>query len=425
MQFESFLYSLLLIIALGVPAYAWRVRGRTFAIFGAVLLAVSFPGITISVGRFESWLPEAWIPWTRGLVVYSIIAAGCHTAHLVRPRMRSRAFRWVVSIPGQVAVASGFMMGTWLLLQFPIWLSFWFLDYRTGIDVLRYFDVVPFGVAVYSIWTSSYPVEEVVRVRMQGSGPEEFARVPVERHKRGRALPDLAERPLRIVQITDPHLGPWQTVASLRRTIERLIRHEPDLVLLTGDFLTMESTGTPNALVEALTPLRGMPGRCFAILGNHDHDQGAPEIVRDAMKQNGIRLLVDQEAIAETAIGPVQIVGADFVGRGRKVHLNDLLGRFPRRPEMLRMLLLHDPIGFRAISPGAVDLTLSGHTHGGQVGLVSLGYDWTVLSRSRWPDQGLFGLGSNRLYVHRGTGFYGFPLRVGVPGEASLLEVVL
>jgi predicted MPP superfamily phosphohydrolase len=58
------------------------------------------------------------------------------------------------------------------------------------------------------------------------------------------------------------------------------------------------------------------------------------------------------------------------------------------------------------------------------VGLVSLGLDWTVLSRSKWPDHGLFGHGKGRLYVHRGTGFYGFPLRIGVPGEASVLELV-
>ena len=87
--------------------------------------------------------------------------------------------------------------------------------------------------------------------------------------------------------------------------------------------------------------------------------------------------------------------------------------------------LLHDPLGFRHVPKGEADLTLSGHTHGGQVGLVSLGVDWTVLKRSRWPDQGLFGHGPNRLYVHRGTGFYGFPLRIGVPGETSVLEVVL
>ena len=75
------------------------------------------------------------------------------------------------------------------------------------------------------------------------------------------------------------------------------------------------------------------------------------------------------------------------------------------------------------MAPGEVDLTLSGHTHGGQLGLVSLGLPWTVMSRTRWPDHGLFARGAGRLYVHRGTGFYGFPLRIGVPGEHSILEV--
>jgi hypothetical protein len=124
-------------------------------------------------------------------------------------------------------------------------------------------------------------------------------------------------------------------------------------------------------------------------------------------------------------VGPVQLIGADYVGRGRGEHLKALLGRFARREDHVRLLMLHDPLGFRDIESGAVDLVLSGHTHGGQVGLVSLGFDWTVLTRSPWPDHGLFALGSNRLYVHRGTGFYGFPLRVGVPGEASLMELIV
>jgi predicted MPP superfamily phosphohydrolase len=100
-----------------------------------------------------------------------------------------------------------------------------------------------------------------------------------------------------------------------------------------------------------------------------------------------------------------------------------LFARHPRRNGSLRLLLMHSPLGFRHIPPGEVDLVLSGHFHGGQLGLVSMGFGWTVLSRTSWPDHGLFGLGTNRLYVHRGTGFYGFPLRVGVPGEASVLEV--
>ena len=57
----------------------------------------------------------------------------------------------------------------------------------------------------------------------------------------------------------------------LHRRIDALVGHDPDLVLLTGDFLTMEGASTPGALADAFEPLRRLPGRCFAIFGNHDH----------------------------------------------------------------------------------------------------------------------------------------------------------
>jgi predicted MPP superfamily phosphohydrolase len=246
-------------------------------------------------------------------------------------------------------------------------------------------------------------------------------RVPVERYRR-RTPPSLDSRPLRIVQVTDPHLGPWQPVERLQRHLERLLEHEPDLVLLTGDFLTMEGQGTPGALAESLAPLAAVADRCYAIFGNHDHE--APFEVRGALARHGIRLLVDEETVTQTPVGPVQILGADYVGRGRRAHLEALLEWHPRREDHLRLLMLHDPLGFQYVPDGSVDLTLSGHTHGGQVGLLSFGMDWTVLQRSAWPDHGLFARGTNRLYVHRGTGFYGFPLRIGVPGELSVLELV-
>jgi hypothetical protein len=78
--------------------------------------------------------------------------------------------------------------------------------------------------------------------------------MPIERYRR-RPAPHLASRPLRIVQITDPHLGPWQPVHRLRQRIADLAAHDPDLVLLTGDLLTMEGVGTPGALALALAPL--------------------------------------------------------------------------------------------------------------------------------------------------------------------------
>ncbi len=420
---QSILYSLAASIAVCVPLYAYRVRGRVYAIFSAVILSMSLPGLLISHERFASWLPSRFAMALDWVYILCILAAGVHLSHLVRARMRSRAFRWGVSVPGQATIASGFMMGVWLLALLPLRALLLVAGFDSLLDMMRWLDLAPIVIAIGSIATSSRPGPgEIVRVRLGDDRPEAVTRVPVERF-RGKTPHPAGAPTLRIAQITDPHLGPWQTVASLRGTLDRLLANEPDLVLLTGDFLTMESNGTPGALSDALAPLQDRRGDCFAIFGNHDHE--APELVREAMAANDIQMLVDEEAVARTRVGDVQIIGADYVGQGRGEHVRGLLDRYPRGDHALRLLLLHDPLGFHSIEPGGVDLTLSGHTHGGQVGLVSLGFDWTVLSRSRWPDHGLFGLGPNRLYVHRGTGFYGFPLRVGVPGEASILEWVL
>lgn len=421
-MFETILNSLVAVVVVGVPLYAWYARGRTYAIFGGVILMLSMPGALLAEGRLELWFDEATLPFFRGVAIYCIATAGIHLAHLARPQMRSRIFRLLVSVPGQATVAAGFMMGAWLLVVWPVRLVFGWLDFQLGLIALSWLDLMPLILAFVSIYTSVRPVAEIVRVQLADDGPSTVSRMPVERH-RGASAPLLAKPALRIVQITDPHLGPWQSVRALRSIVEDLLKHEPDLVLLTGDFLTMESMATPGALAEALAPLKSRKGECFAIFGNHDHE--APEEVRDALARNGIQLLIDDATVVQTRVGPVQLVGADFVGKGRAEHLDGLLQKFPRVEGHMRLLMLHDPLGFRDIAKGEVDIVLSGHTHGGQVGLVSLGFDWTVLSRSAWPDHGLFGHGSNRLYVHRGTGFYGFPLRVGVPGEASVMELIL
>jgi len=410
-------------IGVGIPLYAWWVRGRVYAIFAAVVLAFSLPGALILQERLVALLPAA-SPVLDFAFTYGVAAAGVQLAHLVRARLRSHVFRLVISIPGQAFLAAGALSGVFLLALLPVRALIGFVAGGAAapwLAALAWLDLLPLTVAVLSVVTSLRLVPEVVRVRLGEAGPAELTRLPVERHRRERPA-DLVEESLRIVQISDPHLGPWQSVTDLRDTIQSLLSHDPDLVLLTGDFLTMESMGTPGALADALTPLRALPGRCFAIFGNHDHE--APGEVRAAMKANGVDLLVDAEALVETPIGPVQIVGADYRGRGRREHLAALLQRIPRREGALRLLLLHDPSAFRVMPAGDVDLTLSGHTHGGQLGLLVFGLPWTVLSRTTFPDHGLFGQGHSRLYVHRGTGFYGFPLRVGVPGEASLLEVI-
>ncbi len=413
---------LALAVLVAIPAYAWWVRGRAYAVFGLVILLISLPGAVAMHARLLDWVSPALSPWVHWAFCYGVATAGLHMAGLVRARLRSTVFRWAVSIPGMAFIAAGALSGVWLLALLPIRGTAMLLGWDGASEVLRWLDLVPFLVAAVSVLTSMRLVDEVVHVPLGHSGPAEVTRLPVERYRRGRGAPT-ASRRLRLVQITDTHLGPWQPVRLLQRRIADLVAQDPDLVLLTGDFLTMEGMGTPGALATALEPLRALRGRCFAIFGNHDHE--SPEEVRSALEATDVHLLLDDEVIVETAVGPVQLVGADHVFQEAREHIQRLLERFPRRDDHLRLLMLHDPSRFRHVPKGDVDLTLSGHTHGGQLGLVSFGLDWTVLTRTRWPDHGLFGHGSNRLYVHRGTGFYGFPLRIGVPGELSLLELVL
>ena len=414
--------ALLLLTLLAVPLYAWRVRGRAYALFGLVTLLFSFPGAWISHARLAAWIGSEARPWLDASFAYGVSAAGLHLIHLVQARLRSRIYRATVSIPGQVFLAAGFLAGLWQLLLLPLSAGLTLVGLGAVAQSLHWLDWFPFALAGLSIITSLRRATEWVRIRLDVDGPKGFERVPVERSRRPHPISH-RERPLRIVQIADPHLGPWQSIARLRHTLESLLSHDPDLVLLTGDFLTMEGQGSRGALAEALAPLRPFRGRCFAVFGNHDLE--AEREVRDALAASGVALLVDAATVATTPVGPVQILGAHYRRRDRISPMRALLSQNPRQRGIPRLLLLHDPSGFRDVPDGEVDLTLSGHTHGGQLGLVSFGLDWTVLRNTRWPDHGLFARGSNRLYVHRGTGFYGFPLRVGVPGETSILELVM
>jgi hypothetical protein len=419
---EALLPSLAAAIGVGVPLFAAKARGRTYALFALVLVTLSFPAGVVLATRLVDLAGPRFGGLLGWLFVYAIAATGVHMASLVRARLRARWIRYAVSVPGMTMLALGALALPFLVALAPLRVLLGAAGAERALAALAWADWLPVALIAHALATSFGARREFVRIELaRGGEPSALTRLPVLRSRAPHAPPPAA-RPLRIVQITDPHIGPWQPVHRLARRIAELVRHEPDLVLLTGDFLTMESNGTQGALARALAPLAELRGRCFAIYGNHDHE--APEEVRSGLAANGIRLLVDAEAVVETPAGRVQIVGADHYWEERDERVPALLKRFPRRAGHLRLLLLHDPLGFRFVPPGDVDLTLSGHTHGGQIGLVSFGLDWTVLSRSRWPDHGLFGHGASRLYVHRGTGFYGFPLRVGVPGELSLVEVV-
>lgn len=375
-----------------VVANARMRRGRPFALFAAVVVGVYSLAATALAPLVR---PTA--PWPAFVVLHAVVYV--HLLLLARPAMRPLVYRALISIP-----AWCFIAGT--LLSLP-----WGVAAALGFHPAAAY--VPYGLALLGLVQSLTARREDIHLIID--------EVDVPDLLRHRPVGERLERPLRLVQISDPHLGPFMSVERLRAICRRAAEAQPDLVLLTGDFLTMESQSSSEPLRRALQPLAALPGRVFACRGNHDLE--APAVVAAALRENGIRLLIDEQAVADTPWGEVELLGFDFAFREREAHVSGVAARHPRTSGRLRIALLHDPTAFRYLPPGAADLVLSGHVHGGQLGLVSLGGAWTVPRLFDVPDHGLWARGRNRMYVHRGTGHYGFPVRLGVPAEEGLIHV--
>lgn len=366
-------------------------RGRLYATFAAVFLTVHTLLANAMAPLFADVLPAY-------MVLQALVYV--HFGLLVWPRMRPLWYRALVSLPASFFSAATFLAMPWAIAK--------------GVGLTPYGFYVPYAIALLGLVQSLRHRFEVTDIALDGR-----AAPSLSRHELGEGRVD---RPLRLVQITDPHLGPFMSEERLRGIAERAAAADPDLVLLTGDFLTMESHDAKEALSRALSPLKPLRGKVFACRGNHDHE--APETVARALEEIGATLLVDEERTVDTPAGPVQILGIDFHFRDREQRTRAVARKHPRKEGALRLVLLHDPGAFRHLPDGEADLVLSGHTHGGQLGLLVLGLPHTFVSAfTKIPDHGLWALGKNRLYVHRGTGHYGFPLRVGVPGEESLLRI--
>lgn len=228
---------------------------------------------------------------------------------------------------------------------------------------------------------------------------------------------------LRVAHLSDIHVGGGMTRERLLRMAELVNGTRPDVVLHTGDFLTHRSGDFDTPLYEALATIRAPHGQ-WACLGNHDYDD--PARIARRLDDAGVVLLRDRLRTIDVAGQPVEIAGTNFVfARAQHAEIfARLFATLPARDGTPRILLNHDPRNFFDLPDGAADLVLSGHTHGGHVG-VQLGIDHalTVVGLAGIPDQGVFARADMRLFVTRCVGFYGYPMRVGIPPEIAVLRL--
>jgi len=219
----------------------------------------------------------------------------------------------------------------------------------------------------------------------------------------------------RIVQLSDLHYGPMLDPRHLQRAIEIANDLRPDLIALTGDYISQErSYAAPCAeIVGQLQATHGV----YAILGNHDHWTDA-KLITDLFEAEGIRMLVNEGVRIDAREEAFWLAGVDDT----MVGLEDLsLSLAGARDDEFKLLLAHNPTILRRAVRAEVDLVLSGHTHGGQVTLRP------EKNRSGRPRRRILrGLGrraNTQIYVTRGLGTVVLPIRYGCPPEVSLLEL--
>ncbi|MCY1036544.1 metallophosphoesterase [Corallococcus sp. BB11-1] len=247
------------------------------------------------------------------------------------------------------------------------------------------------GLTGYGIWSAFHPpVVNEVTVRLPG--------LP-------KALDGFS-----IVHLSDIHVGPIIQRRFMDELVSRCNALKPDLVAITGDMVD----GTVRDLghsVAALQNLKARAGTHF-ITGNHEYYWNAG-VWADALTGLGLTVLRNRHVTIGDAGGAFDLVGVDdwSMRHGPQGYNLDaaLAGRDPGRASVL---LAHQPSNWDVAAKAGMGLQLSGHTHGGQF------FPFTVAVSAIWKhDAGLFQDGDHHLYVSRGTGFWGPPLRVAAPAE--------
>jgi uncharacterized protein len=232
----------------------------------------------------------------------------------------------------------------------------------------------------------------------------------------------------RIAQLSDIHIGPFMPEQEIRKYVQIANSLKPDLTVLTGDFVTWDGA-TQHAVVEALSGLRA-PFGVYGCLGNHDAWSRVEDSITELFRQTGFRIL-RQEAVDITSHGEAfHLVGIDFQSLrrfgpgGTRVVRRFLEGfEYLRSPDLVNILMSHNPDTFDRAAELGFDLSLAGHTHGGQVALEFISPELAP-SRLVTPYvSGWFEKPGGQLYVNRGIGTIGVPIRLGAPPEITVYQL--
>ena len=276
---------------------------------------------------------------------------------------------------------------------------------------------VPLGLSVYGVITGAHDYR-IKRITLK--------------------LPNLPKSfdGIRIGQLSDIHSGSFWNKTAVKGGVEMLMNEKPDLIFFTGDLVNNESAEVKNyiPIFEKIKAPLGV----FSITGNHDYGDYHPWRSKEAKRKNffdlieahkllGYDLLMNEHRMIEQGGDKLAIIGIENWGAGRFSKYGKLDRAYSGTDEAAaKILLSHDPTSWDAIvRPNHKDiaLTLSGHTHGFQFGVEIANFKWSPVQYIYKQWAGLYQEDNQYLYVNRGFGYLGYPGRIGMPPELTIIEL--
>jgi predicted MPP superfamily phosphohydrolase len=250
-------------------------------------------------------------------------------------------------------------------------------------------------------------------------------------------LPE-AFRGLRILQISDIHSGSWDNEEKVQRGIEMIKQQNADVIFFTGD-LVNNAASEVEPWMKHLSEIQAPMG-VYSILGNHDYgdyvawDTPMDKInnlntLKEAHARLGWKLLLNEHTYLERGDAKIGLIGVENWGRGKRWpkygKLKEAIQGMENVP--VKILLSHDPSHWEAevtTMYNDIDLMLAGHTHGMQFGVEWGNFRWSPSqwAYKQWAD--LYQEGEQYIYVNRGFGFLGYPGRVGILPEITIIELI-
>ena len=247
-----------------------------------------------------------------------------------------------------------------------------------------------------------------------------------------------AFRGLKIVQISDIHSGSFDNKKSVEKGVQKILDLKPDLILFTGDLINDRATEM-QGYEDVFSRLKAPMG-VYSTLGNHDYGDYVKWPSPEAREQNlenlkklqaqmGWRLLMNEHVVLEKEGQEIALIGIEnWSAKARFPKYGKMWEAYPGAEKYpFKILMSHDPSHWDAeVRPkyGDIDLMLAGHTHGMQFGVEIPGFKWSPVKYVYDQWAGLYENGNQKLYVNRGYGFIGYPGRVGILPEITLIELV-